>query len=243
MLPKQGSLMSAEKRGCSAREASDLRKSSTGATISPMDVFAKLFGSGAKVRILRLFLLNPLNLFDMRAIVERTKVLPLAARREISVLEGIGFLRSRTYKEVRSVERRSVRAGHRTRGWMLDERFPHRLALEALFLGMVPLARDTIVRRLSRAGRLKLIVTAGVFLQDHDSRLDLLVVGDGLRGGVLESAVHFLEADIGRELRYASFNTSQFKYRLGMYDRLVRDLLDYPHEIVLDRLGLGDQRG
>ncbi len=208
-----------------------------------MDVFAKLFGSAAKVRILRLFLLNPSGMFDMAAIAERTKVPSLAARREISTLESIGFLRSRTYTEARRAESRGSRARRRMRGWILDERFPHRAALEALFLGMVPLAREEIVRRLSRAGRLKLIVTAGVFLQDHDSRLDLLVVGDGLSGGMLESAIHFLEADIGRELRYASFNTSQFKYRLGMYDRLVRDLLDYPHEIVLDRLGLADQRG
>ena len=208
-----------------------------------MDVFSKLFGSAAKVRILRLFLLNPSGMFDIAAIAERTKVQPLNARREISVLENIGFLRRRTHVDTQRQKTRGNTARRRVPGWMLDERFPHRAALEALFLGMVPLARDEIVRRLSRAGRLKLIVTAGVFLQDHDSRLDLLVVGDGLRGGVLESAVHFLEADIGRELRYASFNTSQFKYRLGMYDRLVRDLLDYPHEIVLDRLGLADRRG
>jgi hypothetical protein len=209
-----------------------------------MDVFAKLFGSAAKVRILRLFLLNPETVFDLRTVAERTKVQPLGARREISLLEDIGFLRRRACTEGR--RRGNGRDGaplrRRTQGWVLDERFPFRAALENLFLSAVPLAREEIVRRLNRAGRLRLVVTAGVFRQDHDSRLDLLVVGDGLRGGLLESAIHLLEADIGRELRYASFSTAQFKYRLGMYDRLVRDLLDYPHEILLDRLGLANHR-
>ena len=47
-----------------------------------------------------------------------------------------------------------------------------------------------------------------------------------------------LEAEIGKELRYAAFETGEFNYRLGMYDKLVRDILDYPHTVVLDRLGL-----
>jgi len=66
----------------------------------------------------------------------------------------------------------------------------------------------------------------------------MLVVGDHLRRSTLENYMRSLEAEIGKELRYAAFETSEFNYRLGMYDKLVRDILDYPHRTVLDRIGL-----
>jgi len=44
-----------------------------------------------------------------------------------------------------------------------------------------------------------------------------------------------LEAEIGKELVYAVFSSKDFSYRLGMYDRFVHDILDYPHEKILNR--------
>jgi hypothetical protein len=52
----------------------------------------------------------------------------------------------------------------------------------------------------------------------------------------LKSAIRDLEAHIGHELRYAAFSTADFTYRLGVYDRLIRDILDYPHQIIVDKL-------
>ena len=52
------------------------------------------------------------------------------------------------------------------------------------------------------------------------------------------SAVHMIEAEIGRELRYAAFTTEEFRYRVGVYDRLIRDAFDYPHRTILDKIGL-----
>jgi hypothetical protein len=43
---------------------------------------------------------------------------------------------------------------------------------------------------------------------------------------------------VGKELRYAFFSTDEFKYRMSMYDKLVRDILDYPHKVLLDKLGI-----
>ena len=68
----------------------------------------------------------------------------------------------------------------------------------------------------------------------------LLVVGDGIKHGKLENVIHTLEAEIGRELRYTVFDTPDFHYRLSIYDKLVRDILDYPHIKVVDKLGVTD---
>ncbi len=101
---------------------------------------------------------------------------------------------------------------------------------------MEPLQSKELLRRVNRLGTIKLVIVAGVFIQEQESRLDLLVVGDHIKKASFENAIKTLEAEIGKELRYAYFTTDDFKYRLNMFDKLVRDVLDYPHKKVLNRL-------
>ena len=51
----------------------------------------------------------------------------------------------------------------------------------------------------------------------------------------LEKAVRSFEPKYGREIRYAVFSTPEFRYRLTIHDKLVRDTLDYPHRILLNK--------
>jgi hypothetical protein len=83
-----------------------------------------------------------------------------------------------------------------------------------------------------------MVIVSGVFIQDSDSRVDLLVVGDNLKSSAIERVVRTMEAEIGKELVFASFETADFHYRLGMYDKLIRDILDYPHQKLLDKLNI-----
>ena len=57
----------------------------------------------------------------------------------------------------------------------------------------------------------------------------------------IEEGIHRLEAEIGAEMVYAIFDTKEFLYRLSMYDKLVRDILDFPHEIILQTKELSTQ--
>ena len=50
-----------------------------------------------------------------------------------------------------------------------------------------------------------------------------------------------MEAEIGSELVYAIFDTKEFTYRLNMYDKLVRDILDFPHEVIFQAKELSTQ--
>ena len=47
-----------------------------------------------------------------------------------------------------------------------------------------------------------------------------------------------MEAEMGRELQYATLSTEEFFYRRSIGDRLVRDVVDFPHEVLVDRIGL-----
>jgi predicted nucleotidyltransferase len=82
---------------------------------------------------------------------------------------------------------------------------------------------------------------SGIFIKNKDSRVDILVVGDRLRKSRVEEEVKKLEAEIGTELIYAVFETKEFNYRLSMYDKLIRDILDFPHEVIFKAKELSTQ--
>jgi hypothetical protein len=59
-----------------------------------------------------------------------------------------------------------------------------------------------------------------------------------LNKAAVDRVIHTLESELGSELRYAVFETSDFSYRLNIYDKLIRDVFDFPHEKILDRIGI-----
>ncbi len=203
-----------------------------------IETLEKIFGSGAKVKIMRLFLFNPTENFDINQIVERSKVTPSAARQEISLLEKIGMLKSKSFFKDVIVGRQKKVERRRVNGWTMDETFEYLQPLQSILIHVSPERNKQILQRLGRVGKLKLVIISGFFIQNWDSRIDLLVVGDNLKKGTLENTIKTLESEIGREIRYTSFETVDFQYRLGVYDKLIRDILDFEHEVILNKLGI-----
>ena len=80
-----------------------------------------------------------------------------------------------------------------------------------------------------------------MFIQEWDTRVDLLVVGDDLNMNKLDTVIKSIEAEVGKEIAYSAFETSDFEYRYGMHDRLIRDILDFPHTTLVDKLEIGDK--
>lgn len=205
-----------------------------------MDILAKLFGTNARVKMLRLFLFNKDTVFDASEISKRTKTQLPIVRKEIGMMEKIKLIKRRSfYKEVeRKRGSKKIKVKKRIQGWVLDDMFMYIEPLQKFFLQTATLDQKDILGKLRKAGKLKLVIVAGVFIQNWDNRIDMLIVGDGVSNKKLEAAVKDIEAEVGMELRYAVFSTHDFHYRLEMRDRLVRDILDYPHRILVDRIGI-----
>jgi len=205
-----------------------------------MDILEKIFGSNAKVKIIKLFLFNPETAYDIYQISDRTKVSQSQVRKEINALEKIEFLRQKSFmKEIRRQKNRTiVTTKKRSNGWTLDTKFPYLTALEAFLSNINPFKHKDIIEKISKAGKMQLLIISGIFIKEPDSRVDLLVVGDNIKQGVLEGIIKTIESEIGKEIRYAVFETSEFNYRYSMFDKLIRDILDYPHEKIINKLGL-----
>ncbi|MBI5817305.1 MAG: hypothetical protein HZB09_02670 [Candidatus Yonathbacteria bacterium] len=205
-----------------------------------MDILGKLFGNPARVKIMRLFLLNPLTPFDIVEISEKSKTKREIARKEAALLELVGLVKKRAFSKEISAKKPSEKTKkQRVTGWVLDESFPLLFPLKNVLMSGNPLnRREELINRFKSCGRLKLLVVSGIFVQESDSRVDILIVGDGLEKRAIESALRGLEAEMGKELTYAFLETPEFTYRMGIYDKFIRDIFDYPHEKVMDKLGL-----
>ena len=205
-----------------------------------MEILSKLFGSAALVKILRLFLFNPDEVFESKDVATRARVSTDNTRYELGLLSRMGFIKKKTcFKAtLKKKGKETVMVKKKITGWALDHSFPYRDALEAFLLQATTLNGAEIGQRLNRVGKLKLVIISGVFIRDWDSRLDILIVGSKVNKKQLTATIQDMEAEIGKELRYAFFSQSDFKYRLSVYDKLIRDVLDYPHETIIDRIGV-----
>ncbi|MBI2628134.1 MAG: hypothetical protein HYW71_01700 [Candidatus Niyogibacteria bacterium] len=190
-----------------------------------VNILDKLFGSSLRLKIIRIFMLHPEEIFNNKEVAKRVRSSAAAARREITLLKNIDFI---------VLEKQKKKA----RGMKLNPLFPFYNALKGLVLNSFSVSRDEITKRIKRLGRIKLIIISGIFLQEKKSRLDLLVVGDGVKKTAMEKVLKWLEAEMGKELDYAFLNEKEFLYRLEMYDKFVRDILDHPHEKLLNKLDI-----
>ena len=189
-----------------------------------MEPLAKIFGSPARLKVLRLFLFNQDSSFTLAGVAKRTKLSEVVVRRELADLFAIDLLR-----------KKGARAAAK---YQVNPKFEHLAALDTFIRETTSVRPQSILAALRKAGTLRLVALSGFFTAILEPQIDLLVVGDHLDERALASAVHSLEAELGREIRYASFATADFRYRLGGYDRLLRDVFDYPHRLLIDKLGL-----
>ncbi len=194
-----------------------------------METLARIFGSDTKVKMMKLFVFNEEKIYSTKSISERTKSDIGKVKREAGVLEKIGIIKKRV-----------IKGKH---GYVLNVSFPYIKQLRNFLIDVEPLQPKEMVKKLSKSGSIKLVITSGIFIQDHESRADLLIVGDNIKKSKLENIIKNIEAEAGKELKYVYFSTDEFRYRISMYDKLVRDILDYPHKVLLDKLGILEDAG
>jgi hypothetical protein len=201
----------------------------------------QLFGSGARIKIIRLFLLNSIDFFTSGEISRRCKVTTGTVRREIFLLKKIGFLKEKPERIDEIIKLRNGKIKNRKKmiqGISLDLSFPLLLPLKNLVVNSAPVSRDSVIKKISKTGKIKMIILSGVFIQNDNSRIDVMVVGDSLNRGAIDRIIKWIESEVGKELSYAVFTTQDFAYRLSLRDKFIRDVLDYPHEKILNKLGV-----
>ena len=199
------------------------------------DPLTLLLGNQARVRLLRMFLFNPSKQYSVEEIIRRARLVRRTARTELNVLERSGLIRKRQVLE--TVGKTTRRAA----GYGLDDKSPLARSLQTFLFETAPIDGKNLQSHLKGVGKIQVLVAAGVFMNEFDRRIDVLVAVEKLQASKVESAIRVLEAELGVEIKYAAFSTKDLLYRFSMHDKLTRDVFDYPHELLIDKVGVRDE--
>ena len=199
------------------------------------DWLSILFGSSATIKLLRLFLFNPSATYGFDDILKRARLVRHTARTELSVLERAEIVKKKKVYGIGANGKKRL-----MQGYALNHKFPKLAALQGFLFETAPLDQKTVLRHMRKVGKIDVLVMSGVFTRSFDGRLDLIIASKKLLQGKVEAAVRTLEAELGMDIRFAAFTTDDLVYRIGMYDKLTRDVFDYPHHILIDRIAVRD---
>jgi hypothetical protein len=124
---------------------------------------------------------------------------------------------------------------------VLNTDFEFFYELRDLVLKSSPAEKDRMIERLNKLGRIKLAIISGVFINKENLDpliTDLLIVGDDVDRRKLRAFLRATEAEVGKEIKFTVMDKEEFQYRLAMFDRFIRVLLESPHEKLINRLGI-----
>lgn len=206
-----------------------------------MEELGKIFGSQARVKIMRLFIFNPNEILSSDEIAKRSRVQKQTATKEIRILESVDFIKKKSV--IKNIEKKSrKKSGEVTivkkniTGWVLNPKSLLVAPLQSLLVGSELLHTKDLPKRFKPVGTLRLLVLSGIFVKDGERKVDMLVVGDKLDRSKLAKLIQTIESEIGKELRYAVFDPEEFTYRLHMYDRLLLDIFENEHQRIIEKL-------
>jgi len=189
-----------------------------------MVTFEQFFNSEIKARLIKFFIYNPENSFEAKEIGARLNLTPNSLKKHLQDLTDEGFLRSRSIKSVKS--------------YSLETKCSYLKELRDLVLQFSAASHTKLLKNIKKIGVVKLAILGGVFLNTDKSRVDIFIVGDKIKEAQFNKFLKNLEAEVGKDLSYSTMSLSEFKYRMDMFDRFVRDVLEFPHEKIINKLKL-----
>ncbi len=208
------------------------------------NVLATLLGSVAKAKILRQFLSNSDIEYTQEELRKAAKLRAEVVKKELKPLLKIGLIKEKNCKRevIKKIRGKKQIKKQMEKCFIVVGDFKYLSTLKHLVFNIDPATDQEVLKILRRTGSVKLLLLAGVFVNDQDARVDIFLVADKVKEKSLNKAVADIEAHVGKELAYVHLTADEFEYRLSMYDKLVRDVLDSPYRIVFDKFK-GDWRG
>ncbi len=194
-------------------------------------MLAKLFGSVARVKILKLFLLNPDNSYYIRQVSRHLNLQLNAVRRELENLETIGLLASHQGKEEDHDGGRTDR-----KFYQADKDCVLFNEIRELIIKAQILSEKDFTNKLRKLGTVKLLILSGLFLNDKQAPVDMLIVGEFSKEKVAK-LVRDLEDELVNEVNYAVLSEEEFRYRQQVTDVFLYSVLESKKIVVVDDRG------
>lgn len=183
-----------------------------------------LFDSRVRLKILKFLFRNAHESFLPKAIIEHTQEDQPAVLKELRKLLEIHLIQRDKKGE-----------------YALDSSFEYFTELRDLVLKQTPSEKKHLMESINKLGKIRVAIIAGLFLDKENMdplAVDLFLVGDYVDRRKLVNFLKVIESEVGKEIRFATMEKEEFRYRLAMFDRFVRVLLEGPHEKLINKMGL-----
>ncbi len=191
-----------------------------------MDPLIKIFQAGngdVRLRLLRFFLANQQHDFKLNDIEFNTKIKKTNLKKDLNLLNTVGFLD-------KYIENKTIPS------YKLNSSFSYNQSLYNLVFDFQSLDKNAIVNRFKKIGRIKLFSFTGVFINDQDVDLDILVVGDNLKTKEVTKVLQEMDALFASKLRINIIDIEEFDYRKKMFDRFLHNVLDSHRITLIDKV-------
>ena len=206
-----------------------------------------LFESLVKIRLLRLFLQNPERDFTLQDIEQLAQIKRGSFSRDLHKLIKAGLVKEKSgivHEDKKEHARNGKKPAHHNAKpkksllYSVNPEFPVFSELYDLVIKSSTASRKKLLAHIKRLGKIRLAILSGIFVNDETSRLDLMIVGDDIKKRSLEKFLAMTESELGKTLRYSVMDTDEFRYRMNMYDRFLRDILERNHEKLINKLNV-----
>jgi hypothetical protein len=181
-----------------------------------------LFGSRTRWRLIKFFLLNERKELIAKEVAERNKLNLSDTQSVLKQLAGIRFILTRSKR------------GRRV--YFLNKNFPFHYELKKLVIRSNTDPQCDSLEKMKKLGSVKLGIISGAFLNHPKSKTDLLIVGENISKTKMKNLLENLEAELGREINYSLMNLTEFNYRVNMFDKFILEIMEGPHEIVVNKI-------
>jgi hypothetical protein len=212
-------------------------------------MLSHLLGSQARVKILKLFLLNTEEKYYIRQIARNLELQVNSVRRELENLEKFGLLlaepptytvdeyllnnninsksgeenRMEKSKLMEKKKDKKESSKQEKKYYHLNKNFILYNEIKALITKSQILAGKNFIKSLQKISQPKYLALTGVFV-NQDFPIDIFIVGRVNRKK-LEKTISNLEKEIGKEINYSIMDQKEFQYRQEITDIFVYDIM------------------
>ena len=192
-----------------------------------------IFGSNARVALLRIFLNNPDKFFFVRQLTRTLKMHLNSIRRELTNLEQIGIIRLHTKEDLEKEAGKKLKDNKKY--YKLNNSFIFTDELRSILIKAHIILEQDLATKVEKLGGAKLFLLSGVFVGRKDAPADLLIVG---KVGKIKLAklISSFESELDCEINYTIITLDDFNYRLDVADKFIYDLLENKNFIVCDKI-------
>lgn len=181
---------------------------------------AKLFQNPLRIKLVKFFALQP-----------EVHFLPA------HVASALGATRATVTSEIKALSRLTLLRSVRERGgtsYVWNSEYPSALTIQNFIIDATT-PSDTTVKKAFKPLSPYLVVVAGALADETRGAVDLLVVTKRTHDERIARAVKKLESVTAVPIRYAVLEVGEYLARREGFDRMLRDVFDFRHRVVIGR--------